>query len=155
MHGPIDMARDVERLVADPAFGGTPTGDCLEELCRKYVIPLDWHVGFRIAVQDVPDELRGPAIWRLARRIAGDGIVDAAAIGAVQRSLRLYPEHWRDWGSREDILQHLKQLWHVLVHYGEPAVPSEQPPSRGMQPTAQKTRRGQPIATDPELNCAT
>src|SRR5262245_35055240 len=142
VHGPIDMARDVGRLVADPAFGGTPTGDCLKELCRKYVIPLDWHGGFRLAVQDIPDEFRGPAIPRLARRIAGDGMVDAAAIGAAQRSLRLHPQDWREWGSHEDILQHLKQLWHVLVHYGEPAIPREQPPNKGMQPTAQNTRRG-------------
>src|SRR5262252_7344371 len=27
-------------------------------------------------------------------------------------------EAWRDWGSRGDASQHLKQLWHVLVHYG-------------------------------------
>ncbi|MBX3346315.1 MAG: DUF3626 domain-containing protein [Nitrospira sp.] len=24
-------------------------------------------------------------------------------------------------GSHEQVLQHLKQLWHVLVQYGEPA----------------------------------
>jgi len=37
---------------------------------------------------------------------------------------RLHPEDWREWGLHEDILQHLKQLWHVLVHYGEPVVRS-------------------------------
>jgi len=26
---------------------------------------------------------------------------------------------WRDWASQADTLQHLKQLWHVLVHYGD------------------------------------
>jgi hypothetical protein len=123
VHGPIDMACDVERLVADPSFVGTPTGDCLTELCRKHSIRLDWHVGFRLAVKDVPDEFRGPDIPRLARRIAGDGMVDAATIGAAQRSLRLDPQKWREWGAPDDILQHLKQLWHVLVHYGEPAIP--------------------------------
>ena len=29
------------------------------------------------------------------------------------------PETGRDWGSRSDVLQHLKQLWHVLVHFRE------------------------------------
>jgi len=91
---------------------------------RVHAIPLDWHCGFRLAVKDIPDEFRGPAVPRLARRIAGEGTVDAAAIGTAQRSLRLHPEEWREWGSHGDILQHLKQLWHVLVHYGEPAVAS-------------------------------
>jgi hypothetical protein len=124
VHGPIDMRRDVERLVVDPAFVATPTGDCLEELSRKCSFPLDWHFGFRLAVRDVPGEFRGPAIPRLAQRIAGDGVVDAAVIGAAQRSLRLCPDEWRELGSPEEILQHVKQLWHVLVHYGSPAVPS-------------------------------
>jgi hypothetical protein len=124
VHGPIEMAHDVGRLVADPAFAGTQTGDCLKELCRKHAIPLDWHGGFRLAVRDVSDEFRGPAIPRLARRIAGGGMIDAAVIGAAQRSLQSHPEDWREWGSHEDILQHLKQLWHVLVHYGRPAVDS-------------------------------
>jgi hypothetical protein len=142
IHGAIDMARDVELLVADPSFAGTKTGDCFREFCRQYAIPFDWHRGFRLAVQNVPDEFRGPAIPRLARRIAGNGMVDAAVIGAAQRSLRLQPDDWRDWESHQDTLQHLKQLWHVLVHYGEPAAPAEQPPNNGMQPTAHKTRRG-------------
>jgi hypothetical protein len=124
VHGPIDIERDVERLVVDPAFIGTPTGDCLKELCRTNAIPLEWHVGFRLAVRDVPDGFRGPAIPKLARRIAGDGVVDAAVIGAAQASLRFRPDDWRDCGSDEEIFQHLKQLWHVLVHYGEPANPS-------------------------------
>ena len=124
IHGPIDMERDVERLVVDPAFAGTQTGDSLKELCRRYAIRLDWHVGFRLAVRDVPDEFRGPAIPRLARKIAGDGVVDAAVIGAAQASLQLQPDEWGNWGSHEEILQHLKQLWHVLVHFGAPAAPS-------------------------------
>ncbi len=124
VHGPIELARDVERLVVDPAFAGTTTGDRLEEVSRNYAIPLDWHVGFRLAAQDVPDDFRGPAIPRLARRIAGGGVVDAAVIGSAEASLRLRPDEWRDVESREEIRRQLKQLWHVLVHYGEPAGPS-------------------------------
>lgn len=120
VHGPIDVARDVERLVADPSFAGTPTGDCLSELCRKHAIALDWHVGFRLPVLDVPDDFRGPAIPKLARRVATNGVIDAAAIGAAQMSLRFRPGEWRHWGPPEETLQHLKQLWHVLVHYGAP-----------------------------------
>jgi hypothetical protein len=124
VHGRINIERDVETLVADPAFAGTPTGDCFRELCRKYSIPLEWHGGFRLAAGDVPEEFRGPAIPRLARRIAGNGVVDAVVIGAAEASLRSRPDDWRDWGSRAEILQHLKQLWHVLVYYGVPAIAS-------------------------------
>ena len=68
-------------------------------LSRTYAFPLDWHCGFRLAVRDVPESFRGPAIPRLAQRIAGDGVVAAAVIGAAQRSLRLYPEDWQEWGN--------------------------------------------------------
>ena len=42
----------------------------------------------------------------------------AAAIGGAEASLICEPHDWRDWGSPEQTLQHLKQLWHVLVHFG-------------------------------------
>jgi hypothetical protein len=121
VHGPIELERDVERLVVDPAFAGTRTGDHLNELVRKYAIPLDWHCGFSLAAGDVPAEFRGPAIPRLAQRISGGGMVDAAVIGAAERSLRLQPDEWRAWGDHAETLQQLKQLWHVLVWYGHAA----------------------------------
>jgi hypothetical protein len=121
VHGPIDLNRDVELLVADPAFAPTATGAIFRELAVKYEIPLRWHCGFRLSVHEVPDDFRGPAMPRLARRIAGnDGTVDAAIIGQAEASLHEQPDAWLDWGSREETLQHLKQLWHVLVHYGSP-----------------------------------
>ncbi len=58
---------------------------------------------------------------KLARRIAGNGLVDAGVIGAAEATLYSQPELWRDWGSREETLRHLKRLWHVVVHYGDPA----------------------------------
>jgi len=121
VHGRIDLRRDVERLVIDPAFEGTPTGEILNEVCRKYEIPNQWHCGFQLPVEAVPDDFRGPAMPRLAQRIAREGVVDAAVIGAAESTLYSQPELWRDWGSREETLQHLKQLWHVVVHYGTPA----------------------------------
>lgn len=121
IHGPIDLGRHVERLVVDPAFRDTPTGDQLRQIGRKYSFSLEYHPGFRLAAREVPEEFRGPAVSRLARRIAGDGMIDAATIGAAEASLYSEPERWRDWGTRDETLQHLKQLWHVLVHYGAPA----------------------------------
>jgi hypothetical protein len=59
---------------------------------------------------------------RLASRIAGeDGMLDAAVIGSAEASLRQQPDSWWEWGDYAEALQHLKQLWHVLVHYGLPA----------------------------------
>jgi hypothetical protein len=122
VHGPIELPRDVELLVADPAFAETPTGTRLRELALRYSIPLRWHPGFRLPVNDVPDDFRGPAMVRLASRTAGeDGMLDAAVIGIAEASLRNQPDSWRDWGDYAEALEHLKQLWHVLVHYGLPA----------------------------------
>ena len=122
VHGPIELLRDVELLVADPAFAETPTGTRLRELALRYGIPLRWHPGFRLHVNDVPDDFRGPAMVRLASRIAGeDGMLDAAVIGSAEASLRKQPDSWRDWGDHAEALEHLKQLWHVLVYYGSPA----------------------------------
>jgi hypothetical protein len=124
VHGPIDLHEDVELLVADPAFAATASGTILRELSMRYEIPLRWHCGFRLPVREVPDDFRGPAMPRLAQRIAGnDGTLDVAVIGSAEASLREQPDAWRDWGSHAEALQHLKQLWHVLVHYGSPARP--------------------------------
>ena len=119
VHGTVDLRRDVELLVADPAFAATSTGGVLHEIATRYEFPLRWHNGFRLAVRDVPDDFRGPEMPRLAERIAGqDGILDAAVIGRAEASLHRRPEEWRDWGSHADTLQRLKQLWHVLVQFG-------------------------------------
>jgi hypothetical protein len=48
-------------------------------------------------------------------------MLDAAVIGSAATSLHEQPDAWRDYGSHAEALQHLKQLWHVLVHYGSPA----------------------------------
>jgi hypothetical protein len=122
VHGPINLRCDIERLVIDPAFDGTPTGKILNEISCKYTIPIQRHCGFQLPVDAVPDDFRGPAMPKLARRIARNGLVDAAVIGVAEVTLYSQPDLWQDWGSREETLQHLKQLWHVVVHYGGPAI---------------------------------
>jgi hypothetical protein len=58
---------------------------------------------------------------RLAQRIAGmGGILDAAVIGRAAASLHHNPEQWSEWGDYLDVLRLLRQLWHVLVHFGDP-----------------------------------
>jgi hypothetical protein len=56
----------------------------------------------------------------LAERIAGDGLLDAANIGAAANYVKLDPEAWRGWGSDDDILTQFRRLWHVLVLTGAP-----------------------------------
>ncbi len=120
VHGPIDLRCDIEQLVVDPSFDGTPIGETLIEISRKYDIPIQYHCGFQLSIHDVPDNFRGPEMPRLARRIALKGLMNAAVIGAAEATLCWKPETWQDWGSYEESLQHLKQLWHVVVHYGSP-----------------------------------
>jgi hypothetical protein len=119
VHGPIRLDRDVETLVADPAFAHTRVGQTLIELADKYGLDLHWHCGFRLAVRDVPDDFRGPAMPRIAERIAGrDGTLDAAVIGSAAASLHRDPGQWSEWGGHFDVLRLFRQLWHVLVHFG-------------------------------------
>jgi len=118
VHGPIEMGRDVDALVADPAFATTGTGDRLRALSQRYAFALEWHVGFRVRASDVSSEFRGEAVAALAATVARHGVVDAAAIGEAERSLRQDPERWRDVGDPAEVLRLLKQLWHVLVHDG-------------------------------------
>ncbi|MFG1881685.1 DUF3626 domain-containing protein [Micromonospora sp. NPDC049102] len=107
----------------DPSFAGTATGDALESVARRYGFPLRWHPGFALAVDEVDAEFRGPAIpvlaARLHREFARPGApVDAALIGRGAVSVVTEPHRWADRGSAADTLQHLKQLWHVLVRFG-------------------------------------
>ena len=118
VHDIVDLRRDVELLVADPAFTDTPIGHVLIEIGGRYGFPILWHCGFELRAAEVPDNFRGPAMPALARRIAHDGMIDAAIIGAAVASLRRRPETWRDWGQEPETWQQLKQLWHVLVHFG-------------------------------------
>jgi uncharacterized protein DUF3626 len=124
VHGPVSLDQDVEWLVADPAFSETGTGTLLRALSERYCFPLRWHCGFRLTLDAVPDDFRGPAMPSLARRVAdGSGSIDAAAIGRAQVSLGQRPGEWVAWGNEAEVLQLLKQLWHVVVHYGSPAGP--------------------------------
>lgn len=121
IHGPVDLRSDVEMLVADPAFQGTPTGKSLHAACSRHGIALRWHPGFVLPVKSVSSSFRGPAMPLLAQRIAEQGLIDAAIIGIAAASLHRQPERWHDWGTYGETLQQLKQLWHVLVHQGMPA----------------------------------
>ncbi|SCL23924.1 Protein of unknown function [Micromonospora pallida] len=124
VHGGVRLGRDVEALVADPSFRGTACGAVLADLARRYGFPLYWHHGFALPVDRVDPEFRGPAIPPLAARVLAEfgrpgARIDAALIGRAAASLVTEPARWADRGPAADTRQHLKQLWHVLVRYGE------------------------------------
>jgi hypothetical protein len=126
VHGPIDLSSDVEALVIDPSFEETEVGVRLRELCERHGMPLERHPGFVLTVAEVhavPSDFRGPRMGALAERVAVGQreSVDAATIGRAAASLTREPRAWQDWDTPEATLQHLKQLWHVLVRFGRPA----------------------------------
>ena len=128
VHGPVDVGHDVDALVADPSFRGSEAGDLLEALAERHALDLAWHCGFGLTADEVPPEFRGPEVAALARRIVrdlgdGDPRVHAELVGRAARSVVTDPDRWADHAPPAATLQHLKQLWHVLVHVGTSAAP--------------------------------
>jgi hypothetical protein len=121
VHGPVALADDVEALVIDPSFAGTPTGATLTELCERHGIALHLHAGSRMPASEVPSDVRGPTMASLAARAARDGVIDARAIGEAAAALFRDPAAWADRGTYAEVLQELKLLWHVLVRCGRAA----------------------------------
>lgn len=114
IHGGVLLGADVEAVVADPSFRGTPTEEILASLAPR----LQWHPGFVLAPGEFPDELRGPEppllALELARRYGLDRI-DAAALGRAAQSVVRTPGAWTAFAEP---LQSIKRLWHILVLLG-------------------------------------
>ncbi|MGC5030975.1 DUF3626 domain-containing protein [Micromonospora sp. DT229] len=127
VHGEVRLGRDVRELVADPSFRGTPVGAALAAAAQRHGFRLRWHAGFTLPVDQVDAEFRGPAIPPLAARVHAEFArpgepLHAALIGRAAASVVTEPQRWADRGPTTDTLQHLKQLWHVLVRFGLPTV---------------------------------
>lgn len=120
IHGELYLEGDVEMLVADSTFRDHPVGEVLAAISNKYRIPMKWHPGYRMAVSEVPNVFRDYPVRPLAERIAVDGTLDAAIIGAAANSVRLNPEKWQGWASDDDLLAQFRRLWHLLVLIGVP-----------------------------------
>jgi hypothetical protein len=120
IHGEIELGRDALRLIADPSFKNTPTGDLLKNICDKYELTLNWHNGFALSIDQIPTDFRGPTMPSLAQRISSKNYVDVNLIGQTDLSLKQDPTKWSDRGDYKEVLQELKLLWHVLVKYGKP-----------------------------------
>lgn len=119
VHGPVRLAEDVATLVADPSFQGTRIESQLKELCERFEIQLLWQTPRNLRVESVPADFRGPTMPSLASRIEKGQQVNAKIIGDAAAEVVRHPERWQDRGSPQQCLQELKQLWHVVVRYGE------------------------------------
>ncbi len=99
VHGQVILARDVEAVVLDPCFRGTP----VERAAGALGCPVEWHPGFAIDTGTLDEAYRGAAPVRLARTLGTSLTPDL--VGKAARS----GEHDR---------QTLKQVWHHLARYG-------------------------------------
>ena len=114
VHGPVRLDRDVEALVLDPGFRGTP----VEAAARRLPCPVEWHPGVRLGVEELrrhPD-YRGPRYVELGAALAQDGLLDPRIIGDAARTGRHDP-------------QALKKVWHCLARFGTPAPGARPQPS--------------------------
>jgi hypothetical protein len=130
VHGAVRLPIDVTRLVIDPSFDATDTGRTMTTIGERFGIEVRRHPGYVLDVAEVPHDFRGPRMPAFAKRVAEQfssnlGRIDAAAIGRAAADHHRRPESWADRDSKDETLQHLKQLWHVTVHAGRPAASAE------------------------------
>jgi len=123
IHGPVDLAEDVDALVLDTAFQNSPCGTAgvAGRLTARYGVRVEWRDGFRLAPSAVPPEFRGPEVPPLALFLCARyraELVDPELIGRAARAVVADPREWAQWGEPAEVLQLLKYLWHVLVEYG-------------------------------------
>jgi len=112
VHGPVRLDRDVEALVLDPCYRGTP----VEAQARALPCPVEWHPGWRLTVAELqrhPD-YRGPEVVEAGLAIARDGVLDGRVVGEAVATACYDP-------------QTLKRVWHCVARFGSPAHVGERP----------------------------
>ncbi len=123
IHGKIDLGNDVDAVCVDEAFRHTPIERHFLLLCEKYGIDLKWIPLRRVSIAEIDEEFRGAVMKDIARRAAEEagaigGFIDAAIIGCAARSVAARPEKWAQFGSPPELLQRIKQLWHIVANFG-------------------------------------
>ncbi|MEU6507027.1 DUF3626 domain-containing protein [Streptomyces sp. NPDC046942] len=105
VHAGVLLARDVEALVLDASYRGTP----VETAARRLPFPLDWHPGYRLTVTALRRHAgyRGPQYADLGASVAERGLLTPRVLGDAARSGRY-------------ALQDLKMVWHILARFGAP-----------------------------------
>ncbi|MFK0251079.1 DUF3626 domain-containing protein [Amycolatopsis azurea] len=100
VHGPVELATDVEALVLDPSHRGTD----VEKAALRLDCPVEWHPGFRLATEELERHpaYRGPEFVELGLALAEDGHLDPRVLGEAGH---LDP-------------QALKRVWHYVARFG-------------------------------------
>jgi len=99
VHGGVTFVRDIEAVVLDPCFRGTP----IEADAGRLGCAVEWHPGFRVASADLDPGYRGAEFVALAQQLAD--VLTPDVIGTAAR-------------SGEHDLQALKRVWHYLARFG-------------------------------------
>ncbi|WP_123441641.1 DUF3626 domain-containing protein [Streptomyces sp. PanSC9] len=123
IHGPVRLARDVEALVMDPSYRGTP----VEADARRLPCPVEWHPGYHLTVEHLrrhPD-YRGQEYVDLGADIAVNGNLNPRIVGKAASSGRYDP-------------QALKKVWHCLARFGAP--PLARGETQNLVATSRRTR---------------
>lgn len=99
VHGGVSLPDDVEAVVLDPCFRGTP----IERAAASLGCGVEWHPGFRVVTADLPVDYRGAEVVEAARELGDE--LDPAVLGAAARA-----------GTHDP--QTLKRVWHHLARFG-------------------------------------
>src|SRR5262249_39660424 len=115
-----------------------PTESELRALADAYALHFEWHPGFELRADRVPDHAHGleipalaplpdwaerwdlPALGARIDREFGDSahVLNAAILGRAFADLRRNPDRWAALGPPLVALQHLKLLWLMIVVCG-------------------------------------
>jgi hypothetical protein len=71
VHGALSLSGDVDAIVIDPAFMGTPSGDRLLATAERSGVDVQWHAGLE-PVSEVPHAGYRPAVF--LKRILRTGV---------------------------------------------------------------------------------
>ncbi|WP_427893175.1 DUF3626 domain-containing protein [Kribbella sp. GL6] len=97
IHGPVEFAKDVEALVLDPSFIGTP----VDVAARGLGCAVEYHPGFRGTPATFDPAYRGPETVALAQQLGPE--LTPYLLGNA---------------AREHPPQAIKYVWHCLARYG-------------------------------------
>lgn len=123
IHGNLSLSDDVISLYMDESFQGTKFDGKAKDLCEKYEIELKWIPKREIEISRIGSTFRGPGVPLLADEIASflgsnEAVMNAALLGSAHRDSELNPQRWQGVGSKSEVFQLIKQLWHTIGYFG-------------------------------------
>ena len=99
VHGPVRFGTDVEAIVLDPCFAGSPVAAA----AARTGCAVRFHPGFRVATASLEPDYRGEEYVALARSLGS--VLTPDVIGRAARTGQHDP-------------QALKRVWHYLARFG-------------------------------------